>query len=505
MGRSGHGVRRLKLSFFLLLIFSLHASAQVADFLPTQKTISKPFGLPIKIDLDGTVNFFTGDRDLVFGPGIQLGYDSSVVQYSIPTVTSEFELRPPDEGTGWMEYKRKRYDYGLGLLAVIKKTFRLGLAPYKGAKLMMRRLKTEKGALTSSDISLPDDLSEISKWYEGDQGSYQTYGGIQIYAGFDVGPVNVVSTTMAWQNQFIVAINRTATGILLSVTEEKLERKSVNVGFEVTYAMATQFKGRQLSASFALDFDNPLHHELYRAALRGKLTDLQEKLPAEKRTLHWEGYDISAYWGIPWLVGHTVSRGHYQVTEDKQEFFLEVLQNKRAGLLVHPAFHQKFVYHNPLNMLMMWTTDMKKSSGKDLKKHFFGPARAVGFKGFEMTMTEKNYGTVIGEVGIVITKEDVELFESLSDEKVSSVLKTRCTELALECAEEGKAKKILAKYKVAIKKDWEEKKRVLGLLLVQEPVLLYSLLKESGLTKDAYFKFLSDRFQSLEGLTRLVF
>lgn len=493
----------MKFTSLLLLILSLNVSAQVADFLPTQKTISKPFGLPVKIDLDGKINFFTGDRDLVFGPGVQLAYDSSFVQYSIPTITSEFELRPPDAGTGWMEFKRIRYDYGAGLIALLKQSFRLGLAPYKGAKLTMRRLKTEKDALTPGNISLPRELSEITKWYDNDQGTFQTYGGIQVYAGFDLGPINLMSATMAWQNQFIVAIQKTSKGIILSLTEEKLDRRSLMAGIEVTYVTATEFQGKQLTANFTLDFANPLHHELYRSAIKGKLTELQEKLPSEKRSLRWEGHDLSAYWGIPWLVAHTVSRGHYQVTEDKQEYFLEVIQNKRAGLLVHPAFHQKFVYHNPLNILMMWTTDMKKSSPKDLKKHFFGPARAVGFKGFEISMNEKNYGTVIGEVGIVITKEDVESFESLDDTSLISTLHQRCEELALECAQDGKAVGIIRKFSVVMKKDWEEKKKILGLLLVQEPALLYSLLKESGLVKEAYFKFLSDRFQSLEGLTRL--
>ena len=180
----------------LIFFFSLSAAAQVGDFLPTQKTVSKPFSLPIKIDLHGGIQFLTGDRDLVFAPGIQVGFDKSYVQYSIPEMASEFSLMPPRDSSGWMEFKRKHYDYGLGLVSIVQRTFRLGLAPYKGARLTMRRLKVNKDWSTTDDIRLPKKLSEMESWSVGDEGTYQTYGGIQIYAGLDFGPLNAGSATV---------------------------------------------------------------------------------------------------------------------------------------------------------------------------------------------------------------------------------------------------------------------------------------------------------------------
>jgi organic radical activating enzyme len=87
----------MKNIIWLLILISVEVSAQVGDFLPTSKTISKPFGLPIKIDLDGNIKFSTGDRNLVFAPGLQLGISKSTVQYSIPEMATEFSLRSPEE------------------------------------------------------------------------------------------------------------------------------------------------------------------------------------------------------------------------------------------------------------------------------------------------------------------------------------------------------------------------------------------------------------------------
>lgn len=154
MGRSWFGVRSLMRNLlWILLLASFGISAQVADFLPTQKTISKPFGLPVRIGADGSIDYLVGDRNLVFAPGVQIAYDSNFVQYSIPEVASEFSLQPPKENTGWMEFKRRRYEYGLGLIAVLQKTVRMGLAPYKGAKFAIKRLKMDKDFITSGKNS----------------------------------------------------------------------------------------------------------------------------------------------------------------------------------------------------------------------------------------------------------------------------------------------------------------------------------------------------------------
>ncbi len=504
MEYSGYGVRSLKL-IFLLLILSANISAQVADFLPTQKTVSKPFSLPIKIDLDGKIDYVVGDRNLVFAPGLQFAWDKNFIQYSIPELASEFSLQPPKPTTGWMEFKRKRYEYGAGLHAILQKTFRLGIAPYKGASLTMRRLKIDKDALTSDDILMPKKLSEIEEWSESDEGTFQAYGGIQIFAGINFSVVTLIQGTLAWQNQFIVSIQRKLHGINLTIKEERLDRQSVFSGMELVNARWTHFKGKQFHANFELDFDNPRHHELYEIALKGDLTKLEEEIPESKKQMSWVGSDYTAYWGIPFLFSKTSSRGSYVVSDEQQDYSLEVIQSKKAGILVASANNQKFVYHNSESILLMWTTDMNKSAPKTLKKHFFAPAQAVGFKGFDIVLDDRDYGTVIGEVGVVITKDDTEKFLGVSQDIIARDLKIRCQALRLDCAETPKHAKVMKNYLLEMKKKWSEKKKGLGLLLVREPALLHVLLKNTGLNKEAYFKFLSDRFQSLEGLTKLVF
>jgi hypothetical protein len=298
-------------------------------------------------------------------------------------------------------------------------------------------------------------------WTVGDEGTYQTYGGIQVYGGFDVGIINIAAGAIGWQNQFLVSIRRTEEGIKLSVGEEKLDRQSLSFGPDPLMATLTHYKGKQLKADFDLDFANPEHHTLFKLALKGELTKLQEKLTSEKANFRWDGTDLSVYWGIPWIYGTTNSRGSYHVEEDKQDYFLEVIQRKNSGLLVSTIWQQKFVY-------------------------------------------QKNYGTVIGEVGVVVTKNDVSRFAALDPADVAEGLKTRCEELKFDCSKEGKRKDIMKRFAEAMKEEWDQRKKLLGVLLVKQPALLHTLLKESGLTKEAYFKFLSDRYQSLEGLTVLV-
>ncbi len=506
MGRSWSGVRSLmKNLLWLFLFISFGISAQVADFLPTQKTIAKPFGLPIRIGADGKIDYLVGDRNFVFAPGIQLAWVSNKIQYSIPEVATEFSLQPPKENTGWMEFKRRRYEYGLGLITVLQKTFRMGLAPYKGAKFSLKRLKMEKDFETSDRIEIPGKLADIETWEPGDEGVYEAFGGIQVYAGIDISIFNAGMGTLSWQNQFVISIKRMKDSIMLSITEEKLTRKSFNIGALPINGTFTHFDGKQLQASFVLDFSNPGHDKLFRDAIDGKLVELEKQLPQEKKNIQWKGNDISVYWGIPLLIGQTKSRGSYHVEDEEQDYYLEVMQNKKSGLLIPPAFHQRFVYHNDESLLLIWATDMKKSAPEKLKKHFFGPARAVGFKGFDIELDEKHYGTVIGEVGVVITKDDVAKFSALDILSLSQHLKARCDELKLSCASESNARKIMKKFADSMKKEWDLRKKHLGILLVKEPALLYALLKESHTSKDAYFKFMSDRYQSLEGLTTLDF
>ncbi len=493
----------MKSALILLIFLTFQVAAQVADFLPTQKTISKPFGLPIRVDLDGKIDYLVGDRNLVFAPGVQLGWDSNTVQYSLPEMASEFLLKSPSESSGWMEYKRRRYEYGVGLITVLQKAFRLGLSPYKGAKFSMKRLKMDKAFETSNRIAIPEKLEEILAWAPGDEGIYQTYGGIQVFGGMDVLIFNAGMITLGWQNQFIISIQRMKDSILLTIAEEKLDRKSFRAGIELLNGSLTQYKGKQFKASFALNFSEPSHHQLFRDALEGRLTNLEKALSPERKKIEWKGHDISFSWGIPGIIGHINSLGSYHVEDDEQDYYLEVMQNKRSGLLVSPTFHQRFVYHNEESILLMWTTDMKKSAPGKLRKHFFGPARAVGFKGFEMELEEKNYGTVIGEVGVVITKDDVAKFSVLDSLEVSQSLKARCEELNLSCAKDSQIRSIMKKFTGAMTREWETRKKHLGILLVKEPALLHALLKESRNTKEAYFKFLSDRYQSLEGLTLL--
>ena len=57
----------------------------------------------------------------------------------------------------------------------------------------------------------------------------------------------------------------------------------------------------------------------------------------------------------------------------------------------------------------------------------------------------------------------------------------------------------MAKLNELIKQPWDKMRGEMGLLFVKEPAVIHSLIKTLQLKKEVYFKFLSEKFQSLEG------
>ena len=57
----------------------------------------------------------------------------------------------------------------------------------------------------------------------------------------------------------------------------------------------------------------------------------------------------------------------------------------------------------------------------------------------------------------------------------------------------------MEKVKDLLQRPWEDMKKQMGLLLVEQPALIYAMMKVKNAKKDVYFKFLSENFQSLEG------
>jgi hypothetical protein len=155
----------MKLYLILFLLFTNLVNAQDSidvRFLTTQTTAGNPYSLPISINTAGEFSFFgSGGTDLLsFSPAMQSGFNYAVIEYSRPVVLNRFNFYPIQKELGWIEVKRLRVEFGLGLSALIKSTFSLGIVPYKGAMQTIIRYKHSKQE-KSLPFSMPKKLSEL--------------------------------------------------------------------------------------------------------------------------------------------------------------------------------------------------------------------------------------------------------------------------------------------------------------------------------------------------------
>lgn len=491
----------------LLLSISPTLFAQIhhdPDLLAAQRTLGSSQKLPIFISMNGDIKFFKegANPDLSVSPTIHLGYKKSTLLYVSPTVSSELSLDAMAPEPKWIEYRTVRKEIGIGLR--FSDEFHIGILPYKGSFQTTVRSKTSREEVFSH-TGLPHELSLLEEWDEGDQGHFQTYGGVMISGRLSVGGISVASAGIGIQNQFLVSLKKYEPyKIELTINEENLNQRRVRIGPSPINLSYYYLQGRLFKASFELDLRNPEHHILYKEALRGNVKKLQENLVNVSERIAWTGQDWNFYFGIPSVAGEVRNRSDFRYGLGEERLYVEGKRTK--GELTVFRDHQNYVHQTLEGISVFWTSKMKKVDYKTLKKVFLNRARIMGIKDFGDGMERaSSFGSVITHLGLAFTKKEI---ASLNEESVLGIresYKERCVSFNLSCSQTKVSNKIFTKLSTLMKQPWLEMRKGLGQLFMHEPALIYAFNKSLDLKKKVYFKFLSGKFQSIEGTSPLSF
>ena len=473
------------------------------EFIETQNTQAMPFNVPLYVDLEGNLSLISKNPDasVSVGPLGHVAWKKSTSHYIKPIFTDEFSFSPQDKNLGWIEVKRLRWEVGAGIAAsVASNIISVGLSPYRGARQIMVRQKASREEKTPAP-RLPDELTETADWNVGDRGSFQRYGGVHLYAGASYLGVNILTAGVTIQNLFGVSVNKIAPNkIRLSLNEENLNKRRLQTGVAVANSRVHFFNGKRLTTHFILNIDDELHQYLYREALKGRLHILQDKLPQEAQSMEWKGSERLAYLGIPGVAGKHFSRSEYKMDFEGEEDVIDIKTGKSSGLFVPLRNHNRIVYQTASGITLFWFSEMNKTSEEVLKKRFLTPGRVMGARGFEATIPDgTKVGSALAQMGMSFTRAELEAITPEKLEEIIAYYKERCDLLELECAKERKFSKVAKTLRGWMHKTWEDVRDKLGFLMIDEPALIHSYIKAIRLKKKVYFRFLNEKYQSLEG------
>jgi hypothetical protein len=496
-----------KLVLILLILVSQLSYGQDLsrdlEFIETQNTQSSAFTLPIFVDLDGNLSLFSRspEASMSVGPLAHVGYKTSISTYINPVQRTEFAFENQKSDLGWIEVKRKRWEAGLGIAASLASNFiAVGIAPFKGARQVMIRQKKTQDEVTPNP-RLPRDMEDVRSWNVGDRGSFQRYGGVSVYVGARYMGINLLTVGVVIQNLFSVVVKKISdTKVQLLIGEENLNKRRLQSGLPVASIKVHFFNGKRLSTQFTLDLDDPYHHELYRLALKGKIHILQDKLPDEFQKLEWKGTERIGYIGIPSVAGKYTTRSEYKMDIDGEEEVLDMKTRRSTGWLIPLRNHNRLVYQTETAIILFWFSEMNKANEDVLDRKFLTPGRLMGAKGFDHIIPAgTKIGSTLSQMGMSFTREEL---DAVSPEKLEEILgnfKIRCEEMKLECRIEKKFKKIAKSLRSFMGQKWEDVRDNLGFLMIDEPALIHSYIKAIKSKKKVYFKFLNEKYQSMEG------
>lgn len=498
----------VKMLLLFILLLSQFSYAQDLsrdlDFIETQNTLTTPYSLPLSMNLKGEISILSEDSTSVinFNPLSNITLEWSKSLYMIPIQANEMAFIEHQKHPGWIEVKRERGELGLSLAATITKyATSFGFVPYKGARHVMIRHKKSQHEKTGRP-NIPDSLEEIRGWAVNDQGSFQRYGGIQIQAGINYSVVSVLTIGLTIQNLFNIGIQRLKDDkVLLSIAEEDLTKRRLQSGMAIANAKLHFFKGKRLSTYFTLDLNDPYHSVLYKLAIKGKLKELQDKLPSEAQKMAWTGSERLFYFGIPSVIGKHFQRSEYEMNyADDLEEVLDMKSKRNAGFLIPLRNHNRMVYQTDSAITLFWYSEMNKAKEDVVSKHFLEPGRIMGAKGFENSLPQ---GALVGatqsQMGMSFTRSEIESVTPQVLEEILTHFENRCQDMNLKCAKRSRLKKITKKLKSFMTMKWESFRDKLGFLMIEEPALIHSYLKAIKSKKQVYFKFLNQKYQSLEG------
>ena len=498
----------LKLIWILTIFFNQLVWAQDLsrdlEFIETINTQSSPINFPIYFDLDGSMSLITNNlsASVSIGPLGHVGWHRSASHYIRPIRSDEFSFSETKEDLGWIEVKRLRWELGLGIETFFaSKVLSLGFVPFKGARQVMIRQKKSLQEVSPSP-KLPDELGEINSWNTGDRGSFQRYGGIQLFAGLNVVVGTPLSYGVTIQNLFNIVVSKISdTKIQVTISEEHLSKRRIQTGLAVANLKFQAFHGKRLSASFQLSLNDPYHHQLYQLALHGKLHILQSKLPQGSQKMDWKGSERMGYLGIPGVMAKNYQRSEYEMTSEGEEDVIDIKSISNSGLLLPVRNYNKIVYQTSTDLVLFWYSEINRTSERLLNKTFLFPGKVMGAKGFDSLIPDgSNIGSSLLQMGLVFTRREIEAIDQNLLNELLVHFKDRCEKMDLSCAKEKKFNKISKLMKSWLGQKWEDVRDNLGFLLMEEPALINSYVKTIKSKKNIYFKFLNKKFQSLEGL-----
>jgi hypothetical protein len=471
-------------------------------FLKTHRTLANPISFPVAIDSKGEISLFGEDTTSSFllRPTFQLGVNLENIEYSRPVVTDHFNFYPVIDNISMVEIKRQRFEGGLGLTTLIKSVAKVGLAPYQGSMQTVIRSRPPR-SLKNILVLMPRELKDLQKWEISDVGFYQTYGGVSFYAELSSGIFDIVSGSIGLQNEFMVEISKISENhIILKISEEDLKRRQLLVGPFFSKVSFGKFSGKRFSTEYKLDIRDPQHHKLFRLALRGELSKVQLALDVKNQDLSWSGMDKGYYFGLPFVAGRSYQSGHYEIQEDHGNTRLDFEGYQNRGVLAATKNIHDFVYQTDKGMVVMWSSEMKKTSQKNLFERFLSKGRILGVKGFERNLpNQEKFGTVVTQMGIYLSRQEIEGVSENELQQLEGHLRLRCEKEELKCRKEKNLTRIMNKLMMFKKMKWADFSGPLGLLLLKEPAVIHALVKTKSYKKEVYFKFLSDSYQSLEG------
>lgn len=488
--------------FFFLLGQSAFCQNELSDldFLLTQRSYGSPFSLPIFISPKGEISLEGKGKGITFRPDLQAGLNRTDIEYSHPILMNDFNFYPAQKELGVIEIRRRWIEYGAGISTLIQSTTSLGLVPYKGSMQTITQYKDSKEE-ESHSLKLPAELFELQNWRQRDRGVFQTYGGIQTYAGLGIDIVDIGRLSLGIQNQFIVEIEKLSEDkIRLKISEENLKRRDLKLGPFISDLTLGRFSGKVFSSEFELHLLNPQHEALYREALSGNLKLLQDTLSSKEQKITWEGKDRHLYLGIPVIAGKIISSASYTFVENGVETELDFRGSKNRGFLTPHRLHRDYAYHTDEDLIVIWSSEMNKTDASALNKRFISRGKIMGVKGFKKEVPkDMKFGSVISQIGIHLSRKEFEALRDIDLKTVITHLQKRCHEFHLSCRSEKKIERISRKIKELLKKPWEKTSGKLGVFLLKEPAVIYAVIKTMNYKKEVFFKFLSEKSQSLEG------
>ena len=389
---------------------------------------------------------------------------------------------------------------GLGLTALIREKSLIGIIPYKGSMQTVIRHKTPSDE-RSLTLSMPTELSDLEEWNTNDLGIFQAYGGVSAFGGLNVALSEVVNLSFTLHGQFIVEMEKISKNqIKLTISEEDIKTRRLIIGAFTSNVTFAQLKGKRFSVQFKLNLNNPEHHNIFKDALKGNLQKAQEKLSIKSQNLVWQGNDRFFYFGIPAIIGKIHEKGHFDLSTDGVETELDYRASHNQGILAPIRNHQDFVYQSKESMILLWTSEMSKTSKMVFDDRFYSKGRVMGVRGFDRELpTDLKFGSVVSQIGFQISKKEIAAVKENKIDLVEANLKEKCETEKLSCAKEKNLRKIISTLRNLIKLPWEDMRGELGLLILKEPAIVHAVVKAMKYKKEVYFKFLSENYQSLEG------